>query len=187
MRKTLLAAFISASVFALPAFAQVRLGGAGHLGGGVTGGAGGTLNGAMRGPGQLGAPVPPPSLQQARRHAHHTAAKATGDAHSTLERHGKAHVDTAAGGTAHADTGSTRAHANADVDAGADVDAPPAADRATGSGRGVGDQVSDTAHSASDSTERSAGTVGDAVKRSATEESVGADTKVRAKADAHGH
>ena len=186
MRKTLLAAFISASVFALPAFAQVSLSGAGHLGGGVTGGAGGALNGAMRGPAQLGAPTPP-GLQQTRHHVRHTVDKTTGDAHSTLERHGKVHADTDASGAARADAGDTHAHANAGVDADADVNSAAAADRASGSARGVGDQVSDTAHSAINSTERSAGTVGDAVHRSATESSVGADTKVRAKADAHGH
>lgn len=185
MHKTLLAALISASVFALPALAQVSLGGAGHLGGSVAPNAGGAMNGAVRAPGQLGAPVAP-GLPQTRHHVPRTAEHATGRADSTLGRNRKADVDARASGSARANAGGTSARANTAVNASTDVDAA-AAGRAAGTARSVGDRVSDTAHAATDSTRRNAGTVGDAVRHSATESPVGADAKVRARADAHGH
>lgn len=181
MQKTLLAAFIGASVFALPCFAQVSLGGAGRVGAGLNAGTG-ALNGAMRTPGQLEGQVEP-TLRHADRHARHANRQATGQARSTLDRHGKA--DAAVGGSASADAAGhhvgTGAHRSADVDAGA------MAQRATTTTRGVGHQVSDAAHAANERTDRTAGSVGDAARQSATSNSVGADAKVRAKADEHGH
>ena len=182
MRKTLLAALIGASVFAvLPALAQVDLGGAGKVGAGVTAGAGGALNGA---PGRLGPPAGQ-TLQRADRHARHAAGRATEPSRQRLDRHGKADVD-ASGSTA-VRAGDRRARADADLRAGARVDAGAATDQAKGSARGVGNQVSDAAHTAIDSAGRTAGSVGDATRRTATESSVGADAKVRARADEHGH
>lgn len=181
MRKTLLAVLVGASVFGLPALAQVRLGGAGHVGGSVASGA---SHGAMRAPDPLGAPAAP-DLPQTRHHVSHATGRAAGRAHSPLPPH--PNTDAEAGSSAHVDAGHTHAQANADVDAGARVDAAAAADRASGTARGVGDGVSDTAHSAVGATDRTAGSVSDAVRPVATGRSVGADAKVRAKADAHGH
>lgn len=184
MRKTLLAALIGASVFAvLPALAQVDLGAASQAGAGVSAGASGAVNGA---PGQLGA-QPGQTLERADRHAHHATRHATEHTRRTLDRHGNADVDTTASGSAGARASDQRAHADVGVRAGARVDAGAASDQAASSTRGVGDQVSDTAHTAIDSAGRTAGSVGDATRQTATETSVGADAKVRAKADEHGH
>jgi Spy/CpxP family protein refolding chaperone len=186
MRKTLLAAFISASVFALPAFAQVSLGGAGHAGGGVAVGAGGALNGAMRAPGQLGAQAEP-TLHRVDRQTRHAVRHATAQTRSTLNRHDKADLDDSADGSAHADAMGTHVRANAGADAHGSVDAGAAADHAVDTSRGVGRQVRHSAHSAIDEADRTSGSVGEAVRQTATENSVGADAKIRAKANAHGH
>ncbi|HET6805950.1 MAG TPA: hypothetical protein VFH59_10975 [Frateuria sp.] len=184
MRKTLLAAVIGAGVFAvLPALAQVSLGGAGRVGAGLTGGASGALGAT---PGQL-AVRPGQTLQRADRHVRHTTRHATAQTHRTLDRHGQADVDTAARGSAGIRAGDHRADADAGVRTGASVDAGAAADRTAATARGVGDQVSDRVHTAAGSAERTAGSVGDAARRTATGNSVGADARVRAQADEHGH
>jgi hypothetical protein len=184
MRKTLLAALIGASVFAvLPALAQVRLGGAGHVGAGVTAGANGAVGATA---GQLGTRAGD-TLQRADRQTRHAADRAMERSHSTLDRHARADADIDAQGSAAAGTGAHHAHANVGVRAGSGVHAGAATDHADGAARGIGDQVSDSAHTAIDSTGRTAGSVGDTVRRTATEGSVGADAKVRAKADGHGH
>jgi len=184
MRKTLLAAFISASVFTLPAFAQVSLGGAGHVGGGVS--AGGALNGAMRAPGRLATPAEP-SLHRVDRQTRHAARHATEQTGSTLDRHGKVDIDRSADGSARADVAGAHAHANAGAHADGAVDAGAAADHAADTSRGVGRQVSDSAHSAIDSSERTAGSVGDAARQTATGNSIGADARIRAKDDGRSH
>lgn len=184
MHKTLLAAVIGAGVFAaLPALAQVSLGGAGQVGAGVTAGANGALTGA---PARLGTQAGQ-TLQRADRHARHATRRATEQTRHALDRHDRAEVDTTARGSAGVHAGDQRADANAGVRAGAAVDAGAAADRTQNAARGVGEQVSDSAHAAIGSTQRTAGSVGDAASRTATGTSVGADAKVRAKTDAHGH
>ena len=184
MRKTLLAALIGASVFAvLPALAQVSLGGAGHVGAGVTAGANGAVGATA---GQVGTRAGD-ALQRADRQTRHAADRTMERSHRTLDRHGRADADLGAQGSAAAATGDHRADANAGVRAGASVDAGAAADHASDTARGIGGQVSDSAHTAIDSTSRTAGSVGDAVRQTATGTSVGADAKVRAKADGHGH
>jgi hypothetical protein len=186
MRKTLLAAFIGASVVALPAFAQVSLGGAGRVGAGVTASPGSTLNGAMRAPGQVGMQAGQ-DLRRTDRQLRHSTRQASERTRSTLDRHGRADLDTRVNGAADADAHGNRLHANAGVEANAGVDAGAAAARAGSTGRGVGGQVRDSAHTAIDSADRSAGSVGDAVRQTATGSSVGADANVRARADEHGH
>lgn len=183
MRKTLIAAFVSASVFALPTFAmaQVSLGGAAHAGAGLSPGAGGALRGAGRIDAGAGQALPP--LQ---RQVRHTAGQATRHA-GTLTPPARADLDAAASSSTGADAAGADMHAGAGVDAHVDADARPARERAADASRGVGDEVRTTAHDAIDSTHRSAGSVGDAVRQTATESSVGADAKVRAKADEHGH
>ncbi|SEJ16797.1 hypothetical protein [Frateuria terrea] len=174
MHKTLLAALIGASVFAvLPALAQVSLGGAGQVGAGLAAGA----NGTLPAPGQLTRHADQ-ALPRTERHARH----ATGHARDTFDRHGRTDAEVGAKGSADAQ-GSNRTHADTGVRAGASVDAGTAVDRAAGTAQGVGDRVDDSAHAAIDRT----GHASDAAGRTATETSVGADANVRARADAHGH
>lgn len=182
MRKTLIAAFVSASVFAFPALAmQVHLGGATHAGAGLSPGGGGALRGAGRL--DAGATQALPPLQ---RQVHHTAGQVTRHAdRSALPE--RADLDAATSSSTGAQAAGAEMHAGAGVDAHVDADAKPAQERAADASRGVGDQVHRTAHDAIESTHRSAGSVGDAVRQSATETSVGADAKLRARADEHGH
>lgn len=180
MHKTLLAALIGTSVFAvLPALAQVDLGAAGRAGAGVAAGASGGMTAAPGRPDTLAGQT----LQRADRHARH----ATEQTHHALNRHSQVDVDTAARGSAGMDAGDQRADASAGIQAGARVDAGSSADRARGTAQGIGDQVSDSTHMAIDGTRRRAGAVGDAARRTATGTSVGAEAKVRARTDAHGH
>lgn len=182
MRKTLLAALIGASVFAvLPALAQVRLGGAGQVGAGATAAGRGTV-GAVAGPAGIRAGD---ALQRADRRTRRAADQATGRSHRPLDRRGGAEANLDAQGSAAA--GGRHAHAHAGVRAGAGVDAGAAADHASGAARGIGGQVSDSAHAAIDGTGRTAGSVGDAVRRTATGRSVGADAEVRARTGGRGH
>ena len=179
MHKTLLAALIGASVFAvLPALAQVGLRGAGQVGAGVSASA----NGALAAPGQV-ATHADQALQRTDRRARHATRQAAGRTRGTLDRHPGAHADVGAKGAADVDAGNHRAHANARVHTGASVDAGAAVDRASGTAQNVGDQAGDSAHAAIDRTGRAT----DAAGRTATGTSVGADAKVRAKADEHGH
>ncbi|MBP1475304.1 hypothetical protein J7I44_13400 [Frateuria sp. MAH-13] len=180
MRKTLLAAVMGAGVFAiLPALAQVSLGGAGRVGAGVTAGANGALTGA---PGRLGTQAGQ-TMQRADRHARHV----TDQTRRTLDRHDRVEVDTTARGSAGVRAGDQHTAANAGIHAGAAVDTGAATARARGTARGVGGPVSDRAHAAVDSTQRTAGSVGEAARRTATGTSTGADAKVSGRADTHGH
>jgi hypothetical protein len=186
MHKTLLAALIGASVFALPAFAQVHLGGGGHAGGSLTARTGGALPGAAGTPGQLSAQTRS-SLDRLDRQSHRTARDADARTRATLDRRATVEAAPSVDGSAHAQAGDTQAHAHADARANARVDAGAAADHAADTSRGVGQQVSSEVHSAIGSADRTADSVGDTARQSATESSVGADAKVRARADAHGH
>jgi hypothetical protein len=186
MHKTLLAALIGASVFALPAFAQVHLGGGGHAGGSLTAGAGGALHGTAGTPGQLGAQTRP-ALDRVDRQSRRATRDADARTRATLDRRATVEAAPSVDGSAHAQAGDTQAHAHADARANARVDAGAAADHAADTSRGVGQQVSSDVHSAIGSADRTAGSVGDTARQSATESSVGADAKVRARADAHGH
>jgi hypothetical protein len=111
-------------------------------------------------------------LQRTDRDARHATRRTTDRADRTLDRHGRIVVDAGASGSAGARAG---------------IDAARAADRAGSTTRGIGDQVSDSAHAAIDSADRTAGSVGHAARRTATGSSLGAETRVRAKADGHGH
>jgi len=101
MRKTLLAALIGASVFAvLPALAQVDLGAVGRAGAGVTG-----ATGAVSGAPDPLAPRPAQGLQRRDRDARHATRRTTDRADRTLDRHGRIAVDAGASGSAGARAG----------------------------------------------------------------------------------
>jgi hypothetical protein len=165
MHKTMLAALIvGASALGIPAFAQVHPGAAAQVGAGANAAA--AAPGAMR------------SADQRARHVTHRAADRNGSTDDA-----SAHADAA--GSMNGGMANTNAGANVDIGAG--VNATNAAGNVGIPGQGVGDDVSDTAHSAIGATDRSAGSVGHAVRQTATGQSVGADAKVDAKAAAHGH
>jgi hypothetical protein len=179
MHKTMLAALIvGASALGIPAFAQVHPGVAAQVGAGANAAA--AAPGAMRSADQAGmrAGQTLHRADQRARHVTHRTADRTGSTDNT-----SAHAD-AAGSM---DGGMANTNAGANVDIGAGVNATNAAGNVGIPGQGVGDDVSDTAHSAIGATDRSAGSVGHAVRQTATGQSVGADAKVDAKAAAHGH
>ncbi|MDE2307394.1 MAG: hypothetical protein KGJ97_03765 [Xanthomonadaceae bacterium] len=162
MHKTMFAAFITAAAaLSVPAFAQVHLGGAiggaGQIGAGVP--AGGTLPNAVHAVDQVGSRADDAMSridQQARRTTRKTIRKArsaaTGDsqANASLDAHASAH--------AHA------AGANASAGKSGGLDTAALAGKAGEKGRGVGGEVRNAAHSAIQSSDRTAGSVGDAVK-----------------------
>jgi hypothetical protein len=180
MHKTMLAALIVAtSALSIPAFAQVHVGGAGHVGAGVNAGAAlpNATPSAMHAVDQTDA-----QTTQTLRHTKHMTHKAVDQTRSTITGNGSANAGMNASGSAGASAGDT--HANANVDTGAGIDTANTAGKAGEAGQGVGGAVRDTAHSAIQSTDRTAGSVGTAVKQTATEQSVGADAKVDAKTKA---
>jgi hypothetical protein len=183
MHKTMLAALIvGASALSIPAFAQVHLGGAGQAGARVNAGA--AVPGAMHAADTTGMRAAQ-NLPRVDHRAKHTTHKIGDKTRSTVDDHGSANAN--ADGSMNGGTAHTNAGANANVDTGAGIDTANTAGKAGAAGRGVGGDVRDTAHSAIQATDRTAGSVGDAVKQTATGQSVGADAKVDAKAAAHGH
>ncbi len=180
MHKTMLAALIiGTSALSIPAFAQVNLGGAAQVGAGVNAGA--VVPNTMHSVDQAGAQTVRRTDRQTRRLTHKAVDKARSSGN------GNAHADVHAGGAMNAGMGNTHAGANANVDTGAGIDTANTAGKAGTAGQGVGGEVRDTAHSAIQSSDRSARSVGNAVKQTATGQSVGADARVDAKAAAHGH
>ncbi|HXD36644.1 MAG TPA: hypothetical protein VN624_08295 [Rhodanobacter sp.] len=186
MRKTVLSALIiGASVFTVPAFAQVNLGGAARVGAGVRVGA--VAPNAMHAVGQTTAQTKR-TLHRADSRTKHRARQVTGETRSTVNDHANANANTNANGAIGAGADPSHASANAKVDtAGAGLDTAATAGKAGDMGQGVGGDVRDTAHSAIQSTDRTAGSVGNAVRQTATGQSVGADVKANASANAHGH
>jgi hypothetical protein len=184
MHKTMLAALIVAtSALSIPAFAQVHVGGvvggAGHVGAGVNAGA--AMPSAMHTADQT-IDQANQTMRRADRQTKHMTHKAVDQTRSAITDNGSANAGTNASGSAGASTGDT--HAGANVDTGAGIDTANTAGKAGEAGQGVGGAVRDTAHSAIQATDRTAGSVGTAVKQTATEQSVGADAKVDAKTKA---
>jgi hypothetical protein len=181
MHKTMLAALIVAtSALSIPAFAQVHVGGvvggAGHVGAGVN--AGTAMPSAMHTADQT-IDQANQTMRRADRQTKHMTHKAVDQTRSAITDNGSTNAGMNASGSAGASTGDT--HAGANVDTGAGIDTANTAGKA---GQGVGGAVRDTAHSAIQATDRTAGSVGAAVKQTATEQSVGADAKVDAKTKA---
>jgi hypothetical protein len=179
MHKTMLAALIvGASALSIPAFAQVNLGGTAQVGAGANA----AVPGAMHAADQTDTRATR-ALHRADQRARHLTHRTADKSRSTIGANTNANVDAAGsmnGGMLHANTGTN-------VDIGAGVNATNAAGNVSIPGQGVGDAVRDTAHSAIQATDRSAGSVGHAVRQTATGQSVGADAKVDAAAAAHGH
>lgn len=185
MRKTMLALVIGATVLGAPAFAQVNLGGAvqagAHAGGSLP--VGGAMHDTMRTTDQLGRRAGD-SAREIGQRARHTTHRTADQATSVVRRHGDVDTDVNADASAHAGMAGTDggAHAGAGtggVNAGGGLDTAGTAGRAGEAGRALGGQVRDSAHSAIQSTDRTAGSVGDAVKSTATSGTHGA-------IDAHG-
>lgn len=182
MHKTMLAALIVAtSALSIPAFAQVHVGGVGHVGAGVNAGAAvpNAMPSAMHTIDQTEA-----QTTRTLRHTKHMTHKAVDQTRSTITDNGSADAGMNASGSAGAGAGGTHAGANANLDTGAGIDTANTAGKAGEAGQGVGGAVRDAAHSAIQSTDRTAGSVGTAVRQTATEQSVGADAKVDAKTKA---
>ncbi|EIL93961.1 hypothetical protein [Rhodanobacter spathiphylli] len=162
MRKTMLSALIiGASVFTASAFAQASLGGAAHIGAGAHLGA--AAPGAMHAVGQTTAQTEQ-TLHRTGSHAEHRTRRAVERARSTVNDQADANANANANATIGAGAGDSHAGANANVDTGAGLDTAATAGRAGEMGQGVGGDVRDTAHSAIHSTDRAAGSVGDAVQ-----------------------
>ena len=177
MHKTLLAALIvGASALSLPALAQVNPGGATRVGAGVKAGA--DLPGAMHAADRTGMRTTR-VLQRVGQRAGHVAQRTMDSGGSNADA--GANVDgSMSGGLANTTTGTN-------VDIGAGVNATNAAGNVSIPGQGVGGDVSDSAHSAILTSHRSAGSVGRAVRQTATGQSVGAGASVDAAATVHGH
>lgn len=166
MRKTMLTALVAASVLAAPAFAQVSLGGAGQVGGGIT--AGGALPGSMPAAGRLGPQVDRTADGLGRRTrstsrrlghmAHANAQHGVDRAQSALDDNGRASAHGKASGSADVNADGKHAGVGAGTDAGGDVDAGQAARQATATGLGA----SQTARQAARSSVQRAGTAGNA-------------------------
>lgn len=191
MHKTMLAALIVAtSALSIPAFAQVHVGGVGHVGAGVNAGA--AMPGAMPNAMHAVDQTESQTTQTLRRTDHrtkHMTHKAVSQTRSTLTDSDSVHAGMNASGSAGAGAGDTHAGAHANVDTGAGINTADTVGKAGEAGQGAGGAVRDTAHSAIQSADRTAGSVGTAVKQTATEQSVGADAKVdaKAKASTQGH
>ncbi len=185
MHKTMLAALIvGASTLSIPAFAQVNLGAAAQVGAGVNTGA--VVPNTMHSVDQTGAQTTQ-RLHRADRNAKRMTHRAADHTRSAMDHSGNADASLRTGSSI--DAGRSNTHASATT--GARVDAhmhPGAAANQTGqTGQRMGDQASDAAHSTIQATDRTAGSVGDAVNQTTTGQSVGADAKVDASAAAHGH
>lgn len=175
MYKPLLAALIvGTSALSIPAFAQVHLGGAAQVGAGANAAA--AVPGAMHAADQTGMRANQ-TLHRVDQRARHVTHRTIGKARPAVDN---ANVDAAAS----VNGGMANTGAGANVDIGAGVSATNAAGNV---GLPGGVDVRDAAHSAMGASDRSAGSVGDAVRQTATGQSVGADARVRAAAAAHGH
>lgn len=184
MHKTMLAALIVAtSALSIPAFAQVNLGGAAQVGAGVNAGAVvPPVPNAMHTVNQTGAQATQ-TLHRADQRAKRMTHKAVDTTRSTVNNAGSA--DAGVNADSSMSAGNTNAGANTNAHAG--VDAGAAASQATQTGQSIGDQASDTAHSAIQTTGNTAGSLGNTVNQTATGQSVDAAAKVNAKAATHGH
>jgi hypothetical protein len=156
MRKTMLSILVlGASVFTASAFAQAHLGGAAQLGGGAHVGA--SAPAATHAVDQT-AMQAQRSLQRTDSRLKHHSRKIR----STVNDHANANANAHASGAIGVGAGDSHAHAN--VDAGAGLDTAASAGKAGAMGQGVGGEVRDAAHTAIQSTDRAAGSVGDAVQ-----------------------
>ncbi|EIL96594.1 hypothetical protein [Rhodanobacter thiooxydans] len=162
MRKTMLSALvIGASVFTVSAFAQANLGGAARVDAGVHAGA--AAPGVMHAADQATTRTEQ-TLQRGSSHVKHQTRKAADKTRSTVDDNASANTNAKANGAIGADAGDSHADAHANVNAGAGLDTAATAGKAAEMGQGVGGEVRDAAHSAIQSTDRAAGSVGDAVK-----------------------
>jgi hypothetical protein len=183
MRKTMLTAlFVGASVFTVSAFAQAHLGGAARIGGGAHMGAPAPT--AMQAVGQTTAQTAQTLHRTDTQLQRHTR-KATDKTRSTVDDHANANAN--ADGTVGAGAGAAPAGANAGVDTGAGLDTAATAGKAGEMGQGVGGEVREAAHTAIQSTERTAGSVGDAVQQTNNGQAADASLKANAKAGVRGH
>lgn len=178
MRKTLLALIVGASVFAVPAFAQVNLGGAAQVGAHAGAGMpiGTPVQNTMGMAGQMGSRAGD-NARGMGQHARHATRNTVNRTASAARRT----TDADANANASAQAGDSNAHAGAGLSTGS------AAGAAGDAGQGVGGDVRDASHSAIQSTDRSAGSVGDAAKNAADKKAVGADADVKAKGGMYGH
>jgi hypothetical protein len=171
MHKPLLAALIvGTSALSIPAFAQVHLGGAAQVGAGVNAAA--AVPGTIHAADQTG--------MRANQTLHRADQRARHVTHRAMDK-SRPNVNANAAGSMNGGM------AGANVDIGAGVNATNAAGNVGIPGQGVGDDVRGAAHSAIGAADRSAGSVGNSVRQTATGQSVGADAKVNAGAAAHGH
>ncbi len=160
MRKTMLSVLvIGASVFTASAFAQAHLGGAAQVGASAHVGA--AAPSALHAVGQTTAQTERRLQRTDSRLKRHTR-KAVDTSRSSTDDH--ADADANANGTIGAGADDSHADANANVEAGAGLDTAATAGKAGEMGQGVGGDVRDAAHTAIQSTDRAAGSVGDAVK-----------------------
>ncbi len=187
MHKTMLAALIvGASALSVPAFAQVKIGAAGQAGAHVNAGA--VAQDSMRTANQVGARATDTTRDTTRmvdRKARHTTHKVVDKTQSTVNDNGKVDASVNADGSTRADAAGANGEANAHVNAGAGLDTAATAGKAGEAGNGVGGEVRQAAHSAIQSTDRTAGSVGDAVNGTSASGAVKAETK--ASGDVRGH
>lgn len=185
MHKTMLTALlVGASVFTVSAFAQVHVGGAARIGGGAQMGA--AAPSTMQALGQATAQTARTAQStdsQLKRHTRRT----TDETRATVNDHANTHANANANGTIGAGAGDMHAGANANVDTGAGLDTAATAGKAGAMGQGVGGEVRDAAHTAIQSTDRTAGSVGDAVQSTSNGQPADAAVKANAKAGVRGH
>ncbi|HUG50315.1 MAG TPA: hypothetical protein VLZ78_04885 [Terrimesophilobacter sp.] len=183
MHKTMFAALIvGASALSVPAFAQVKLGATGQAGARVNAGA--VAQDSMRTANQVGARATDTAHDTTRmvdRKARHTTHEVVNKTRSTVDDNGKAD----ASANANASTRTDAAGANAHVEAGAGLDTAATAGKAGEAGNGVGGEVRQAAHSAIQSTDRTAGSVGDAVNGTSASGAVKAGTKANGEVRGH--
>jgi hypothetical protein len=185
MRKTMLTAlFVGASVFTVSAFAQAHGGGAARIGGGAHMGA--AVPSAMQAVGPTTAQTAQ-TLQRTDTQVKRHTRQATDKTRPTVNDHANANANANADGTIGAGAGDAHAGANAGVDTGAGLDTAASAGKAGEMGQGVGGEVRDAAHTAIQSSDRTAGSVGDAVRQTNSSQSTDASLKANAKAGERGH
>lgn len=164
MRKTLLVALITtATAFSLPAFAQVNLGGAAGAAGQVGAGApaGDALPGAMQNAGHMGNRAGT-TLNHAGQKTRHTTHHSMHRAQSATRQNAHANLD--ANASAQANAAGTHGGADASMHKRAGLSTAGMTGKAGQMGRGVGGQVRGDAHSAIQSSNHTAGSVGKSVK-----------------------
>ncbi len=177
MRKTMLSVLvIGASVFTASAFAQA------HLGGGTRADAG--IRAGVAAPGAIHAADQ--ATTQTERTLHRSSSHVKQHARKTVDKT-RSDIDDHAGTDADAndtiEAGAGDAHADANADAGEGLDTAANAGKAGEMGRGVGGEVRDDAHAAIQSTDRAAGSIGDAVRGV----NASGNAHVSGNAHAHGH